>query len=93
MLPEPEKKTVDYYRRLSEKDLMTGLYNRGSFEYYVKKRLESGEGGTFYMIDLDDFKAVNDTYGHVAATGSSWTWPISYAGNLQRKQSSAAGRR
>ena len=47
MLPEPEKKTVDYYRRLSEKDLMTGLYNRGSFEYYVKKRLESGEGGTF----------------------------------------------
>lgn len=66
MLPEPEKKTVDYYRRLSEKDLMTGLYNRGSFEYYVKKRLESGEGGTFYMIDLDDFKAVNDTYGHVA---------------------------
>lgn len=66
MLPEPEKKTVDYYRRLSEKDLMTGLYNRGSFEYYVKKRLESGEGGIFYMIDLDDFKAVNDTYGHVA---------------------------
>lgn len=66
MLPEPEKNTVDYYRRLSEKDLMTGLYNRGSFEYYVKKRLESGEGGTFYMIDLDDFKAVNDTYGHVA---------------------------
>lgn len=57
---------VDYYRRLSEKDLMTGLYNRGSFEYYVKKRLESGNGGTFYMIDLDDFKAVNDTYGHVA---------------------------
>ena len=37
MLPDPEKKTVDYYRRLSEKDLMTGLYNRGSFEYYVKK--------------------------------------------------------
>ena len=65
MLPEPEKKTVDYYRRLSEKDLMTGLYNRGSFEYYVKKRLESGEGGTFYMIDLDDFKVVNDTYGHL----------------------------
>ena len=65
-LEAPETRKADYYRRLSEKDLMTGLYNRGSFEYYVKKRLESGEGGTFYMIDLDDFKAVNDTYGHVA---------------------------
>lgn len=65
-LTVPEKKTVDYYRHLSEKDLLTGLYNRGSFEYYVKKRLKNEAAGIFYMIDLDDFKAVNDTYGHVA---------------------------
>ena len=64
--PGGQQREAAYYRKLSERDLITGLYNRGSFERYVKRRLNEAGGGTFYMIDLDDFKAVNDTYGHVA---------------------------
>ena len=34
------------YKKLSERDLMTGLYNRGSFEKYVKLQLNEVGGGT-----------------------------------------------
>ena len=51
-------------------DLLTGLINRKSFEYRLdqllkKSAINGGEHILCYM-DLDQFKVINDTYGHVA---------------------------
>ncbi len=50
----------------SQKDALTGLYNRVYAESLVNKKLSSGSGGVLFMIDMDNFKAINDNYGHIA---------------------------
>ena len=45
------------------KDALTGVFNRRYYEDKVKE-LESSAGVA--MVDLDDFKLYNDTYGHDA---------------------------
>lgn len=53
--------------RRADLDSMTSLYNRMAFERLVDERLARGaSSAVFCMIDLDDFKAVNDTLGHLA---------------------------
>lgn len=52
-------------------DALTGILNRrGFFEAYMQElgRVERGysEGGLLILIDLDNFKVINDTYGHQA---------------------------
>ena len=51
--------------RRAELDSVTSLLNRGAFEKHVSAAMaRSDVGGVFFMIDLDDFKQVNDTLGH-----------------------------
>ena len=51
-------------------DSLTGLYNRGKFEEEVNDAiLSSGDGSLGHVLcymDLDQFKVVNDTCGHIA---------------------------
>lgn len=60
------ERIVDYrkVKSLAETDSLTGLYNRKYLEKFVIKALESGRKGTLFMMDLDNFKYVNDHYGH-----------------------------
>lgn len=52
--------------RLSRRDPLTGLHNRRSFfELITKIRANDGRG-ILLLIDADHFKAVNDTFGHLA---------------------------
>ncbi len=57
-------------RESSERDPMTGLHNRASFEDTMQKLLPSAhtEGCALSLVvaDLDHFKQVNDTWGHQA---------------------------
>ena len=46
-------------------DALTGLKNRAYLEKELKKLLEEGHRGTLFMTDLDNFKSMNDTYGHM----------------------------
>jgi diguanylate cyclase (GGDEF)-like protein/PAS domain S-box-containing protein len=51
-------------------DALTGLINRGEFERRLSETLEGGQGDSVNSVlcymDLDRFKAVNDTCGHLA---------------------------
>lgn len=48
-------------------DGLTGLYNRMEIERRIVQAVEDGQFlPSLAMIDIDDFKKVNDTYGHKA---------------------------
>ncbi len=50
----------------ARKDVLTGLWNRKHIEDELERYLESGEEkGVFFIFDVDNFKTVNDTYGHI----------------------------
>jgi len=44
-------------------DTLTGLYNRATFDKAVKEIVKP-EGLSVIILDINDFKSVNDTYGH-----------------------------
>ena len=48
----------------AEHDKLTGIYNRWGGEGLIKNYVTNSLSGTLMIIDLDDFKHVNDTYGH-----------------------------
>lgn len=50
--------------KLASTDPLTGLYNRRSMDIFLHQTLESNSGFAIIMCDIDDFKKVNDTYGH-----------------------------
>ena len=54
------------YRQASRTDALTGIPNRGSFLEDIQTRLSGKGQGTLMIFDLDRFKAINDTHGHVA---------------------------
>lgn len=63
-LIDEEKNRENNLIYLAQTDLMTGLKNRGSGEKAVKKMIENGIEGIFFMMDADKFKSINDNFGH-----------------------------
>lgn len=60
-----------YYRALKKmaiQDPLTGVNNRGRFERILERELDKCERYShpmsLLMVDVDDFKSINDTYGH-----------------------------
>lgn len=55
---------------LSITDALTGVYNRRYFDSLIEEYLSLSRRGNDYisliMMDIDDFKDINDTYGHLA---------------------------
>ncbi len=49
----------------AERDPLTHLYNKKATEMNITQHLEYDKSGSLFMIDLDNFKAINDTFGHV----------------------------
>lgn len=61
---ELDKQREEALKKAAYTDLLTGIYNRGYGEICVNNLLKENNGGTFTLFDIDDFKSINDTYGH-----------------------------
>lgn len=46
-------------------DELTGLYNRRGFAGAVARKNAEGIGGALLIVNVDDFKLVNDVHGHI----------------------------
>ncbi|EXJ24479.1 diguanylate cyclase/phosphodiesterase (GGDEF & EAL domain) with PAS/PAC sensor(s) [Alkalibacterium sp. AK22] len=54
-------------RELAHSDSLTGLLNKGTFEKTVRQLIKANTGQNgLLLIDFNDFKQVNDEYGHLA---------------------------
>lgn len=58
------KEIEDKLTVLSETDALTGINNRGSGEKKTVMALHEGTKGMFCLVDANNFKEINDTYGH-----------------------------
>ncbi|ENM5825593.1 diguanylate cyclase [Vibrio metoecus] len=53
-------------RYLVEHDSLTGIYNRRYFSRQLCRMLDEEQAFTLISFDIDHFKEINDTYGHLA---------------------------
>ncbi len=65
---DAEKKQEQRLLDAAQRDSMTGLYNKTAAESLAESLLEdcrhSGQARALVIIDIDDFKRINDTFGH-----------------------------
>ncbi|MBV1914691.1 MAG: GGDEF domain-containing protein [Pseudomonadales bacterium] len=64
------EKLVESYQDLASHDELTGLYNRRRFTEAAEQEIQRAQRYerdiSLILIDIDNFKAINDTYGHQA---------------------------
>ncbi|HEV2007080.1 MAG TPA: EAL domain-containing protein, partial [Burkholderiales bacterium] len=65
-----ERQTAEQLIKLAERDVLTGLYNRHRFNEESSRMIADAQRGSSRLallyFDLDEFKFINDTFGHRA---------------------------
>ncbi len=63
------EKSNEILKNLATRDQMTNLYNHAEFKDHLKRQIilfrRNAEPFSLVMGDLDDFKQINDTHGHL----------------------------
>lgn len=65
---DEEKRMIEGLRHRAERDALTGLYNKDETRIQIERYLsvcEHSEISALLMVDVDDFKVVNDSKGHL----------------------------
>lgn len=52
------------YRFLYRHDALTGLFNRYGISEYMNVGMTENDKASVIIVDIDDFKSINDSYGH-----------------------------
>ncbi len=55
---------LKYFKAQNLHDGLTNVYNRKSFDIMYEKYREKDDNFALVMIDIDNFKLINDNYGH-----------------------------
>lgn len=62
-----EKEAQDAMKSKAERDSLSGVYNHATYERLCSELSERSSAGlVFMMVDIDNFKQINDTHGHHA---------------------------
>jgi diguanylate cyclase (GGDEF)-like protein len=61
-----ERQRLQELHRLANTDSLTGLANRNAMMDALVKRCEAGAPFAYLFVDIDRFKSINDTAGHIA---------------------------
>lgn len=76
-------------RRTAETDALTGVHNRRAFDAFLERVVEfdgmTGTSVALMMIDVDNFKKLNDRYGHPVGDAALKTIAACLAKNFLRK--------
>ena len=59
------EQTIAAYQKLAEEDWLTGLYNGRAMDEKAGEYLKRNRAGSMILMDIDQFKKINDTYGHI----------------------------
>lgn len=67
LMPVKTSETAAYYLSAAARDAATGLFNKRAAAEYTLDALERKDGNPKWivMMDIDNFKTINDTYGHL----------------------------
>ena len=67
------RQEVERTKYEAEHDLLTGMYNKTAGMQRIREYIDNmtdEDSASLVFVDIDDFKSVNDTYGH--AVGDYW---------------------
>lgn len=85
-----ERQTADQLVYLAERDALTGLYNRHRFNEELMRMIADAQRHTsrlaLLFFDLDDFKYINDTFGHRAGDAMLIRVAGEVAGQVRRNE-------
>ncbi len=85
-----EQQTAQQLIYLAERDSLTGLFNRHRLHEEMEKLLaesiRSGTQGALLFFDLDEFKYINDTFGHHAGDATLTRIATELSGLVRRNE-------